>query len=161
MAPGKVPAGPADLAAAGVDTTWLDAVLATRAQTVQELGAAVVDATPGTARAVQVHAQPWFTGSQLAVDVAAAAFPAGDERVLTCYGDGPEAIGKALAAPGFMAAAHKRLCLWPKAPQFGSDEDLVKVRELAVRAGVSSIAIYHLGLLPWRTLERAAKMLRP
>ncbi|MBL8753025.1 MAG: hypothetical protein JNK15_06945 [Planctomycetes bacterium] len=159
MAPAKQPSGPADLAASGLDTAWLAAVLAVRARTLQELGRLVVDATPETARAVQVHPHAWFTGSQLAVDVAAAAFPAGDERVLTCYGEGPEAIGKALAAPGFAAATDKRLCLWPKAPQFTSDEDLVKVRDLAARAGVASIAIYHLGLLPWRTLERAAKML--
>ncbi len=159
MAPTKVPAAPAELAASGLDTGWLAAVLATRARTLQELGAAVVDATPRTARAVQVHPNPWFTGSQLSLDTAAVAFPASDERVLTCYGDGPDAIAKMLASPGLAAVPHRRVCLWPKAPQFGSDDDLARVRDLCQRAGVATIAIYHLGLLPWRTLERAAKML--
>jgi hypothetical protein len=126
----------------------------------QALGAAVVAASPRTARAVQVHPHPWFTGSQLGLDAAAGAFPPPDERVLTCYGDGPEAIQKTLASPGLTGVQQQRLCLWPKSPQFGSDEDLAKVRDLCRSSGVRSIAIYHLGLLPWRTLERAAKMLR-
>jgi hypothetical protein len=105
-----------------------------------------------------VHPHPWFTGSQLAV-AAAAAFPPQDERVLTCYGDGPDAIGRLLggATPLSMRASPRRVSVWPKAPQFGSDEDLMKLRQVLDRHGIASLAVYHLGLLPWRTIERVAR----
>lgn len=160
MAPAKMPAHAAELAASGLDGSWLPAVLAARARTSAVLAAAVVAATPATARAIQVHPHPWFTGSQLSL-ANAGAFPAGDERVFTCYGEGHDAIAKVLAADGVTALPSRRLCIWPKAPQFTSDEDLAKIRELCAARGVSALAIYHLGLLPWRTIERVAKMARP
>jgi hypothetical protein len=163
MAPHKHPGSAAEAQALGVDLGWLDAVLATRAATARALAAQLVAATAGVARAVQVHPHPWFTGSQLAAD-AAAAFPAGDERVVTAYGDGPDAIGRMLAAASIQAARRAgsplRVCVWPKAPQFAADEDLVKLRDLCASHGVGALAVYHLGLLPWRTIERVAKMLR-
>jgi hypothetical protein len=158
MAPGKLPGTAAELAAAG-GAPWLDAVLATRAATLQDLGRAVVAAAGSLRRAVQVHPSPWFTGSQLAV-AAARVFPPEDERVLTAYGEGPEAIGKLLAHDATRGLPNPpRLCLWPKAPQFSSDQDLAKIRELAATHRVTALGIYHLGLLPWRTLERVAKIL--
>ncbi len=159
MAPGKLPAGPADLAAAAVDASWLGPLLAARTRTVQQL-ARTIFGSAQTARAVQVHPHPWFTGSQLAAP-SAAAFPTADERVLTCYGDGPDAIQRLLGSDGVVALRRspRRLCIWPRAPQFTSDQDLEKVRDLCQQHGIASIAIYHLGLLPWRTLERVAKML--
>lgn len=163
LAPGKHPASAAEAATAGVDIAWLDAVLAGRAATVRALAALVAKAAPKVARAVQVHPQPWFTGSQLAAD-AAAAFPASDERVVTAYGEGADAIGRMLAAAPIQAArgagAPLRVCMWPKAPQFTGDEDLIKLRDTCRLHGVGAIAVYHLGLLPWRTVERVAKMLR-
>jgi len=53
----------------------------------------------------------------------------------------------------------KRLCIWPKSPQFASDDDLRRVVALCQRHGFSSISVYHLGLLPWRTVERVAAVL--
>ncbi|MCU0866804.1 MAG: hypothetical protein MUC36_23715 [Planctomycetes bacterium] len=158
MAPAKFAAGPDELGPDGAPR-WLGAGLAQRAAAVQQLAQRVIAATPHTARAVQVHPQPWFTGSQLTV-AAAAAFPIGDERVLTCYGEGPEAIGKLLATPGMRSAtaSPRRVCVWPKAPQFRSDEDLQALRVLLQQHGIDALSIYHLGLLPWRTLERVAKM---
>lgn len=160
MVPTKAPADPGELAAAGLAAPWLEAVLAVRAATVRRLAAAVVATSGSVARAVQVHPHPWFTGSQLSVS-AAMAFSAADERVLTCYGEGPDAIGKLLAHDGLRAAAAmpKRVCLWPKAPQFTTDDDLQAIRQLCARHGIASLAVYHLGLLPWRTIERVAKML--
>ncbi len=157
MAPAKPASGPAD---AGSEAAWLQPVLAARARTVAALANDAVAATPRVARAVQVHPHAWFTGSQLSA-ASAAAFPAADERVLTCYGEGPDAIGKLLAHDGMkpLASSPKRPCIWPKAPQFTSDDDLRKVRDLCAQHGVTSLAIYHLGLLPWRTVERVAKML--
>jgi hypothetical protein len=163
LAPARQPANAVDAAAAGVDVGWLDAVLAGRAATVRTLAAAVAAAASRCALAAQVHPQPWFTGSQLAAD-AAAAVPAAVERVVTAYGEGPDAIDRMLAAAPIQAARQAgsplRVCIWPKAPQFTGDEDLVKLRDACRRSGVGAIAVYHLGLLPWRTIERVAKMLR-
>jgi hypothetical protein len=80
--------------------------------------------------------------------------------VLTCYGDGLDAIQKTLASDGVqsLAASPKRLSVWPKAPQVQSDDDLRRLRALCEQHGVATLAIYHLGLLPWRTLERVAKV---
>ena len=109
---------------------------------------------------MQVHPDRWFTGSQLSA-ASAAAFPETDQRVFTCYGENPEQIGKLLAHDGARATggSPRRLCIWPKAPQFSSDEDLVKTRELCAEHGIDSLAVYHLGLLPWRTVARVAKIL--
>lgn len=163
LAPVKHPTNAAEAAAAGADLGWLEAVLAGRAATVRALAAAVAAAATRCALAVQVHPHPWFTGSQLAAD-AATAFPAAVERVVTAYGEGPDAIGRMLAAAPIQAAgragAPLRVCVWPKAPQFSSDDDLAKLRDACRANGVGSIAVYHLGLLPWRTVERVAKMLR-
>ena len=37
---------------------------------------------------------------------------------------------------------------------------LPSVRDLCAQHEVAGISLYHLGLLPWRTLERAAAILR-
>jgi hypothetical protein len=159
MSPAEPPAGPAD--AAGADLAWLAPVLAGRAATVRATAQLVHERAARKALAVQVHPHPWFTGSQLTA-AAAAAFPASDERVLTCYGEGLDAIAKLLLHEGMkhVGGAARRVCVWPKAPQFASDEDLAKLLDLCAQHGVGSLAIYHLGLLPWRTIERVAKMLR-
>lgn len=112
------------------------------------------------ALAVQVHPDPLFAGSQMQVRQSQG-FAGGDERVLTCYGEGPAAIEGLLQEPDLrlVQAAPRRLSLWPKAPEFTSDDDLRSVRALCERHGISAIAVYHLGLLPWRTIERAARVL--
>lgn len=157
MAPPKAPAGP-DALDDG-QRGWVAAVVAGREHTARGLAGAVVAASGACARAVQVHPDPWFTGSQLSL-AAAQAFPAGDERVLTCYGDGPAAIEQQLAATRATWSGPLRVCVWPKAPEFTSDEDLKKLRASCEAHGVGALAVYHLGLLPWRTVERVAKMFR-
>jgi hypothetical protein len=156
MTPGALPAGPRDLPA--TDARWLDAVLDARARTVQQLARIALNAPQQ--RAVQVHPHPWFTGSQLAA-ASASCFAATDERVLTCYGEGPDQIARLLGSDDAarLRASPRRLCIWPKAPQFTSERDLEQVRQLCRQHGIGSVAIYHLGLLPWRTIERVAKML--
>jgi hypothetical protein len=81
--------------------------------------------------------------------------------VLTCYGEGPDQIARLLGSDDAarLRASPRRLCIWPKAPQFTSERDLEQVRQLCRQHGIGSVAIYHLGLLPWRTIERVAKML--
>jgi hypothetical protein len=119
---------------------------------------------PKTVRlAVQVHQSERFRGSQLPASPRYA-LELGDnaEYVATCYGDGPDGIGKALAAMPRPAGGKctMRLCIHPRAPQFTNDDDLRKVRVLCTQNGVTAISIYHLGLLPWRTIERVAAILR-
>lgn len=108
--------------------------------------------------AAQVHPSPLFSGSQLPM-LQVEGLP--EECVITAYGEGPAGIEALLAdeLTALMAQHYSmRLSIWPKAPQFTSDVDLVKVRDLCVQHGISSVAIYHLGLLPWRTIERAARI---
>jgi hypothetical protein len=95
-----------------------------------------------------------------------------DEAVLTTYAEGPDGVAAALphlkAAHGEAlhpplppeARPRLRLSLHPRAPQYRTDDDLRRVHELCAQQGVGTIAIYHLGLLPWRTIERVAAALR-
>lgn len=158
MAPPSTPGGEDELD--DEQRAWVEAVLAVRRASVVKMAAAVVAASGACRRAVQVHPDPWFTGSQLSA-ASADAFPQTDQRVFTCYGDGPAQIAAQLDHDGSRAVAPspRRLCIWPKAPQFTGDDDLVRTRELCIERGVESVAVYHLGLLPWRTVERVAKIL--
>ena len=145
---------------AAMATALLEPVMQARAGTMREVFTACCKRmAPGVRRAVQVHPDAGFTGSQLAAPLAAATAP--QEVVITAYGEGPAAIEALLAHPGMAAftKVDKRLSIWPKAPQCNGDEDLMKIRRAAEQHGVQTIAIYHLGLLPWRTIERAAKIL--
>ena len=113
--------------------------------------------------ALQVHPNEHFHGSQAPASARyGLALGPRAEVVLTCYGNGPDAIGKALSALPRPAGGDcaLRLCIHPKAPEFQSDDDLRRVRALCEQHGVAAISIYHLGLLPWRTIERAAAILR-
>lgn len=92
-----------------------------------------------------------------------------DEAVLTTYAETADGVGAAVASwlqlpPGSQAMPYRppqlRLALHPRQPQYKSDDDLRKVRDLCTQNGVSAISIYHLGLLPWRTIERVAAILR-
>jgi hypothetical protein len=113
--------------------------------------------------ALQVHQNEFFRGSQVPAS-ARYALELGDrsEYVVTCYGDGPDGISKALAALPRPAGGTGtvRLCIHPRAPQFAGDGDLRVVRELCTQHAVASLAVYHLGLLPWRTIERTAAAFR-
>ncbi|HLQ36243.1 MAG TPA: hypothetical protein VK348_00475 [Planctomycetota bacterium] len=118
---------------------------------------------PTVKLAVQVHQNERFRGSQLPASPRyGIELGDGGEYVATCYGDGPDGIAKALTAMPRPAGGKGslRLCIHPRAPQFTSDDDLRKVRELCAQHGVTAISIYHLGLLPWRTIERVAAVLR-
>lgn len=94
-----------------------------------------------------------------------------DEAAMTVYGEKAAEVGAAV--PHLLGARGEalrpqlsplqqpslRLGLHPRAPQYGSDDDLRRVRDLCAQHGIAAISIYHLGLLPWRTIERAAKVL--
>ena len=109
--------------------------------------------------ALQVHQDPHFRGSQMAFDEQlVGAVAEGTEGVMTTYGTGPDAIEAMLAATpaALLEQSDKRLCIWPKAPQFTCDADLQRVVALCRDHGFATIAVYHLGMLPWRTIERVA-----
>lgn len=169
MAPPAIADGvdPTALAAADPDVVEAAAatglLLAVREATMVALGRSIRAAVPrSVACAVQCHPADLFTGSQLPVRQASGI--GADESVFTAYGEDVPAIGKLLASGSlrFLPASphRRRVCVWPKAPMFRSDEDLMKLRELLARENVDAVAVYHLGLLPWRTIERVAKMLR-
>ncbi|MBL8730246.1 MAG: hypothetical protein JNM25_17645 [Planctomycetes bacterium] len=133
-----------------------------RIATLAALGRAVRQVVPsGLTCAVQVHPQALFTGSQ--VPIAQTQGLRADEHVLTAYGESMDGIRKLLAGETMFLLDdpqhRRRLCIWPKAPQFTGDADLEQVRDLAAAHGIGAIAIYHLGLLPWRTIERVARVL--
>ena len=91
------------------------------------------------------------------------------ECAMTVYGEKASEVAPAL--PHLLAArgegvvpprpveqrASLRLCFHPRAPQYQTDEDLRLVRDLCAQHGIDAVSIYHLGLLPWRTIERVAK----
>ena len=158
MNPGSVP--DSDVGLDEHQREWVESVLAARAEAMAVLAEAVTAAAGHCERAVQVHPDRWFTGSQLSVE-SAEAFSGGEERVLTCYGDGPDEIASLLRHDGMAAiqGGKRRLCIWPKAPQFTCDEDLLQIKRLCAEHGIETVALYHLGLLPWRTIERAAEIL--
>lgn len=133
-----------------------------RARTLAQLGARLCEAlASGPALALQVHPEPWFTGSQLPLEQALRV-PAA-QHVVTAYGEPPDAVASLLERVAHPAAAGRslRLSLWPKAPPFRSEEEFVKTVAAARARGVQEFAVYHLGLLPWRTLERVAKVFAP
>ena len=139
---------------------WVEAILAARRRVASSLAALVSDARGGCHLALQVHPDRWFTGSQLSVE-SAQEFSPDYERVLTCYGNSPAQIEELLSHAGMrsIAMTKRRICIWPKAPQFTTDGDLMKLKRLCAQHGVETVAIYHLGLLPWRTVERAVRIL--
>ncbi len=140
MAPEPVPGSDAELDAD--QKQWVEAVLAGRQHTVAQLAQSITAASGSCRRAVQVHPDRWFTGSQLSAQ-AAMAFTGGEERVLTCYGDGPDAIAKVLASDGVRAIgdAPLRLSIWPKAPLFSCDDDVLRIKQLCTEHNVATVAI--------------------
>ncbi|MEY4830104.1 MAG: hypothetical protein RLZZ562_1900, partial [Planctomycetota bacterium] len=90
------------------------------------------------------------------------------ECAMTVYGEKAAEVAPAL--PHLLAArgegvvpprpaeqaAALRLCFHPRAPQYQTDDDLKLVRDLCAQHGIGAVSIYHLGLLPWRTIERVA-----
>lgn len=125
----------------------------------QRFAAATLALPKSVLRAVQVHPDAQFCGSQLPLPQAIGCAPG--ELVLTAYGESVSAIRGMLERLQHQRSAGTtlRVSVWPKAPQFSSDSDLQALRELLAAHAVDSLAIYHLGLLPWRTLTRLTRAL--
>ena len=52
-----------------------------------------------------------------------------------------------------------RIAIWPKSPEYNEDKDIVAALNLVEDRNLDGLRIYHLGLLPWRTVERVMKVL--
>ena len=145
-----------ELLAGDLGTDVLEAMLETRRRGNESFlreARAVLPSSLGLA--LHVHPDPYFTGSQMGIELARLG-PSVQEVVFTCYAEGAdriEALLKTLIVP---PGLRTRLAIWPRAPQFRDDPDLRRVRDAAVAAGVGGVRIYHAGLLPARTLRRAA-----
>ena len=107
--------------------------------------------------ALHVQPDPHFTGSQLGAPLAAVGGLV-DECVLTSYGESAEQIEASWQRLD-PAGAKVRLAIWPKAPHFRSEEDLRRVQHAAAGKGAVGLRIYHLSLLPERTVARVARTL--
>jgi len=110
----------------------------------------------GVRLASHLEWNPLFTGSQLGIEPAAVADLL-DEVVLTCYGKDADAIASLWAGRPDLGDLDESACsvaFFPKAPQFRSEDDVARLRDGV--AGVGGLRVYHLGLLPPRTLERVA-----
>ena len=115
-------------------------------------------AVPAAVRlALHVQPDPHFTGSQLGAPLAAVGGLV-DECVLTSYGESAEQIEASWQRLD-PAGAKVRLAIWPKAPHFRSEEDLRRVQHAAAGKGAVGLRIYHLSLLPERTVARVARTL--
>lgn len=136
----------------------LQALLAHRLQVYRGFLAEIRIRTEGdTAIHLQLEPSPLFSGSQMGVPIAAVADLV-DGIVMTHYGQRPEEIAAIWQSLPEIEVP-MRAAIWPRAPQFTSDADLCRVWDAVAAAGGAGLRIYHLGLLPWKTLERVAKVL--
>ncbi len=138
----------------------LEALLEVRTQANLAMFARVAGALPdGVRLGTHITFDAMFTGSQLGMEESRIVDQV-DDLFLTCYGKGPDKIEAACRdlQPETLAKLH--LCILPKAPEFTGDEDVQRLRRLAVERGMAGVRVYHLGLLPWATVERVAGLLR-
>lgn len=137
----------------------LDAMLAHRRRVLERVLAELREATRGRTRlSLHMAFDPLFTGSQVGARGELAAGRV-DAVVATHYGDAPARILAACdAAP--LARVPVHVAVWPKAPQFRGEDDVEALVARLAERGAAGLRVYHLGLLPWRTIERVAGAFR-
>jgi hypothetical protein len=107
---------------------------------------------------LQIEPDPWFTGSQVGQRPQALADLV-DGFVMTHYTEPARQIVQRWQELEVLDRP-LRLSIWPRAPQFRSDEDLQRVARAARECGAEGMRVYHAGLLPARTMQRALGVLR-
>ena len=110
------------------------------------------DLPDGVRISVHLALDPLHSGSQIVLPLERARTLV-DAVVVTHYGQSPAAIAESwrgISADGLSA----RLAIWPKVPEFSSDEDIAAVTDVVNEAKLDGMRIYHLGLLPWQTTQR-------
>ena len=106
----------------------------------------------GVRLAIHLNMDPLFSGSQLGQPFHSVVSMV-DEIVVTHYGESPVRMAEMWRGQKGVGAK-TRVAIWPKAPEFTEDKDLVAVLNLVEEWQLDGVRIYHLGLLPWRTVER-------
>jgi hypothetical protein len=134
-----------------------DALIAHRGRVYRELLAELRDAAGAKRLALHASFDWTFTGSQLGAPLEFVAELV-DEVISTHYGESIAGID--LAWNGLPTdRVPVRAAIWPKAPQFTGERDLRDLLEILERRGAAGLRIYHLGLLPWPTIERVGAVL--
>ena len=144
-------------------STDFDAMMAHRTAVLDETLCLVRDAAPAVRIAAHVRADPLFTGSQFGMPLASA-LDRVDEVIYTHYGDNLAKM-RAHHEPllGTLSAEQRsrvRVAFWPKSPQFGGVDDVRALAAWLGDAGLGAPRVYHLGLLPWKTIETVAEAFR-
>ena len=101
---------------------------------------------------VHLNMDPLFSGSQIGQPFNSIVSMV-DEIVVTHYGESTRKMSEKWQGQKGIGA-RTRVAIWPKAPEYTSDKDLVAVLNLVEAWHLDGVRIYHLGLLPWRTIER-------
>lgn len=106
---------------------------------------------------VHLNMDPLFSGSQIGHPFNAIVSMV-DEIIVTHYGESTKKMSEKWRGQKGIGA-RTRVAIWPKAPEYTEDKDLVAVLNLAEEWHLDGVRIYHLGLLPWRTTQRVFKVL--
>ena len=129
-----------------------------RAQTYVGLLARLRSVMPSSVRlSVHLNMDPLFSGSQIGQPFNSIVSMV-DEIVVTHYGESTQKMSEKWEGQKGIGA-RTRVAIWPKAPEFTEDKDLVAVLNLVESWHLDGVRIYHLGLLPWRTTERVFRVL--
>ena len=110
----------------------------------------------GVRLSVHLNMDPLFSGSQIGQPFHSVASMV-DEIVVTHYGESPLKMAEKWRGQKSIGK-RTRVAVWPKAPEYTSDKDLVAVMNLVEEHHLDGARLYHLGLLPWRTVERALRV---
>ena len=106
---------------------------------------------------VHLNMNPLFSGSQIGQPFNSIVSLV-DEIIVTHYGESTKAMAEKWRGQKGIGAK-TRVAIWPKAPEYTEDKDLVAVLNLVEEWHLDGVRIYHLGLLPWRTTERVFQVL--
>jgi hypothetical protein len=136
----------------------LRAVLRHRERTCTALLARLRGVVPtGVRLSAHLSLDPLSSGSPVALPVDLAHGHL-DGIVVTHYGETVAGITRAWQAAGVQAPG-TQIAIWPKSPEFTTDDDLRAIGTLVAECGLEGLRVYHLGLLPWRTTERVLGVL--
>jgi hypothetical protein len=111
----------------------------------------------GVRLSVHLNMDPLFSGSQIGQPFHSVASMV-DEIIVTHYGEPPMRMVDKWAGQKNVGR-HTRIAIWPKSPEYNEDKDIVAAMNLVEERKLDGLRIYHLGLLPWRTVERVMKVL--
>ncbi len=110
----------------------------------------------GVRLSVHLNMDPLFSGSQIGQPFQSVASMV-DEIVVTHYGETPLKMAEKWRGQKDIGR-RTRVAVWPKAPEYTSDKDLIAVMNLVEERNLDGVRLYHLGLLPWRTVERTLRV---